>query len=95
MKLLALVVWKKRSACRLRAPKPARQAAAEHETTALPDDEPRPRGCGWFDSSIELRQGLLVTEYADVDEASPVLPLDAWLAAKLANWRPSIGELQR
>lgn len=42
-----------------------------------PEDAP-PRGCGWFDSSHELRRGLLVLEHGDA-AAARLLPLDAWL----------------
>lgn len=27
------------------------------------DDDPLPRGCGWFVSSLDLREGLAVTEH--------------------------------
>ncbi len=36
-----------------------------HDLPALPEppgDDERPRGCGWFDSSHELLQGLTVWE---------------------------------
>jgi hypothetical protein len=36
-------------------------------------------GCGWFDSSHELRQGLVVREHACLDEVAPPLPLAEWL----------------
>lgn len=49
-----------------RAGKPAQQAAdhgaASAAQTGDPDGEERP-GCGWFDSSLALRQGLAVTEW--------------------------------
>lgn len=40
----------------------ARRAAREQRDTQA--DLP---GCGWFDSSYELSQGLLVTEHRDLD----------------------------
>jgi hypothetical protein len=39
--------------CRTRPPMPQQP---------LPPEDERPRGCGWFDSSHELQQGLLVWE---------------------------------
>ncbi len=39
-------------------------------------------GCGWFDSSHDLRQGLRVREH---EAASAELPL--WLELHLAEWR--------
>ena len=33
---------------------------------SLPSDADRPLGCGWFDSSIELRQGLAVIEHEGI-----------------------------
>ncbi len=44
---------------------------------SAPADEP-PRGCGWFDSSHELRRGLVVLEHGDA-AAARLLPLEAWL----------------
>lgn len=32
----------------------------------LPVEPEKPWGCGWFDSSLDLRQGLAVTEHASV-----------------------------
>jgi hypothetical protein len=50
-------------------------------------DEPRcadepPRGCGWFDSSLELSRGLAVVEHAGFDALAAEAPL-AW---QLAAW---------
>jgi hypothetical protein len=47
-----------------------------------------PAGCGWFASSHELQQGLLVTEHASADAVSAELPLQAWLELHLAGWQP-------
>jgi hypothetical protein len=37
-------------------------------------------GCGWFDSSHDLRQGLLVQEHASLDSLSGAMSLSDWLA---------------
>lgn len=52
--------------------------------------EERPKGCGWFDSSYELGQGLLVREH-DATTAAQALaaaPLADWLEIQLGGWRP-------
>lgn len=41
------------------------------------DDGP-PRGCGWFDSSRDLLQGLRVVEHGGFEGLAAELPL-AWL----------------
>lgn len=41
-----------------------RQPAVDGE---LPAPEERPWGCGWFDSSLDLRQGLAVIEHEGLD----------------------------
>ena len=62
---------------------PPRRAASRRLPPAAPqrpaDDraEPPP-GCGWFESSWELRQGLKVIEYVDLERLPPEVPL-AWL----------------
>jgi hypothetical protein len=33
----------------------------------LPVEPERPWGCGWFDSSLDLREGLAVIEHAGID----------------------------
>lgn len=37
------------------------------EVAELPAEPERPWGCGWFDSSLDLREGLAVIEHAGVD----------------------------
>jgi hypothetical protein len=37
-------------------------------------------GCGWFDSSHDLRQGLLVHEHASLDALAGAISLSDWLA---------------
>ena len=48
-------------------------------------------GCGWFDSSHDLQNGLLVTEHASADAVANELPLEAWLDLHLTGWRPPLG----
>ncbi|MBK7060429.1 MAG: hypothetical protein IPH51_07935 [Rubrivivax sp.] len=33
----------------------------------MPVEPERPWGCGWFDSSLDLRQGLAVIEHQGID----------------------------
>jgi hypothetical protein len=40
-------------------------------------------GCGWFDSSHELRCGLMVQEHLATDSLAADLPLADWLALNL------------
>ena len=56
-----------------------------------PQDEDRPLGCGWFDSSHELERGLQVQE-ADADVLN-ALPLGDWLELELRIWcgQPQLG----
>jgi hypothetical protein len=60
------------------------EAEAEAE---LPLDPERPLGCGWFDSSHDLRAGLQVQEHASADAVAQELPVDFWLRLHLAEWR--------
>jgi hypothetical protein len=46
------------------------------------DDETPPPGCGWFESSLDLSQGLAVVEHAGFDGLHDVAPL-AW---QLGAW---------
>lgn len=76
----------------------ARDAAVRLSSSRLPDAalepaetaEDRPKGCGWFDSSHELGQGLVVREHdaATAAQALAEAPLADWLAFQLAGWRP-------
>ncbi len=47
------------------------------QAQALPDLDDTPRGCAWFDSSWDLRQGLRVVEH-DLHGVRQHVPL-AWL----------------
>jgi hypothetical protein len=74
----------------LQASCPARRARprALDEMRTLLDEadaaDERVCGCGWFDSSHDLRQGLRVREHT---AASAELPLPLWLELHLAKWR--------
>lgn len=93
MKLLSLLLWL-RCLRRGTAVTPAARAGAQGAPTAppapppAPDDE-APRGCGWFDSSHELQQGLKVQEHHSADTLGTELPLGAWLELQLRGWRAS------
>jgi hypothetical protein len=69
-----------------------RQSPAERALPGSPIDrltppEARPQGCGWFDSSHDLNQGLQVTEHANPDTVAGDLPLSDWLRMQLSGWR--------
>jgi hypothetical protein len=49
-----------------------------------------PHGCGWFDSSHELQQGLLVREHSDPAVLAAEMPLGPWLELHLSTWRPAL-----
>lgn len=43
------------------------QPVFTHCDEELPVEPERPWGCGWFDSSLDLRQGLAVIEHPCID----------------------------
>ena len=55
-----------------------------------PPADGRPPGCGWFDSTHDLSQGLLVCEHGDDTAAAALaaLPLSDWLQHQLRGWQP-------
>lgn len=53
-------------------------------------DDERARGCGWFDSSHELKAGLEVMEHASADAVASQMPLGDWLAMHLGGWQPEV-----
>jgi len=55
------VPWFRRATVPWRHTAAAMSAAAVDE---LPVDPDKPWGCGWFDSSLDLRQGLAVIEHS-------------------------------
>lgn len=75
--LPALLPWARR------APAPRLRAHAE----PAGDDEPQ-AGCGWFDSSRELLQGLEVREHRTADLLADELPLADWIALHLCDAPP-------
>ena len=54
--------------------------------------EDLPKGCGWFDSSYELGQGLVVCEHEATAAAQALAeaPLADWLAFQLSGFRPPV-----
>ena len=53
-----------RNAGAVRQVSPAADATTAGELPAPPE---RPWGCGWFDSSLDLREGLFVIEHDGID----------------------------
>ena len=60
-----------------RRPRPPAWVEAEVHDGRVGDDDTPPRGCAWFDSSHELRTGLLVREM----RPGPELQLLLWTQA--------------
>ena len=62
--------WKRWSAWFTRA-EPAKAVCPRPVDRVDADEGPvepeRPWGCGWFDSSLDLREGLAVIEHAGID----------------------------
>ena len=76
----------------LQAPPLADELAQAREQAGQEAERMAARGCGWFDSSFELRQGLAVSESCDAGWAE----WDAWTAAA-QDWvrlEPSSAQLQ-
>lgn len=46
-----------------------------------------PLACGWFDSSHDLREGLVVQEHAGAEALAQALPVALWLELHLGSWR--------
>lgn len=61
--------------------RPVGVAAVDDQATAA---QAPPPGCGWFDSSRDLRAGLQVREHAANDAACAELQLAMWLEQQLA-----------
>jgi hypothetical protein len=79
--------------------KPATPHHPRPDEAVLPaldgDDEARPRGCGWFDSSHDLQHGLSVREHASPDTLARELPLANWLELHLSGWRAGVPAANR
>ena len=56
--------WFNRSKAAPPSYRPLLGADAVEVPSVVPD---RPWGCGWFDSSLDLREGLAVIEHAGID----------------------------
>jgi hypothetical protein len=84
MNLLSLLLpWRRKPMA------PRRHRPGDDTLPALDgDDEDRPRGCGWFDSSHDLQHGLSVREHASPDTVARELPLASWLEWQLSGWHP-------
>lgn len=78
---LSRLVTRWLTGARSAAPRPGPPAPAEIGEPADPIDDDRPRGCGWFDSSFELRRGLAVVEHGAAELALAV----EWLFAAEAQ----------
>lgn len=73
-------------------PRPKTPSWMPSELPSIEDDgdDGTPRGCGWFDSSHELRQGLAVSERLD-DAAVAAMPLRDWVDWQLQGVLPRPG----
>jgi hypothetical protein len=89
MNILCRLPWRKPRQAVPRASPPAAGAPGAS------DDQACPLGCGWFDSSHELQQGLLVREHDSAETLAGELPLANWLelhlSGRLAASRPDLG----
>lgn len=85
MNLFSLLPWHR---------KPVPHPGPRPDEAVLPaldgDEEERPRGCGWFDSSHDLQHGLSVREHASPDTLGRELPLANWLELQLSGWRAQV-----
>ena len=61
------------------APRRRRIPIAETGDAPEPPPDDEPRGCGWFDSSHDLRHGLQVTEHADPGAVPNEVPVGWWV----------------
>ncbi len=88
MSWMELMRWGRNCGRTARAPRRSwrERAAAQELPAQAPATDDLPLGCGWFDSSHELRAGLLVTERAPADRAAAALPLETWLGLQLRGW---------
>ncbi len=61
-----------------------RSPAATPRLAAREADDEAQTGCGWFDSSHDLNQGLCVRELVNPAALARELPLPAWIDWQLA-----------
>lgn len=75
-----------------------RARPAAEALPALPaldgDDEAAHPGCGWFDSSHELHQGLEVLEHSCTEAWAQELPVTVWLQLALHGAATKQGMIQ-
>lgn len=76
----------RRHRARRASPRPLDRAIERYLADISPE---RPAGCGWFDSSQDLREGLSVREHRAGEAANAALPLAAWIEVELGGWRPT------
>ena len=76
----------------------SRNRLVDDELPALPalngDDEATHPGCGWFDSSHELHQGLVVLEHGGAERLGGELPVTLWLQLVLDGAATNQGMMQ-
>lgn len=89
MNLLAHLPWHRTAPTHRLSP--ATAPADDDPATVGPQGDADTAGCGWFDSSHDLQNGLLVTEHASADTVANEMPLEAWLDLHLNGWRPPQG----
>ncbi len=63
---------------------------APRTAAPLADDDPPPR-CGWFVSSLDLQDGLSVTEHVEPGAVAALVPLRWWLQWELEAAASSVG----
>ena len=63
----------------LPTPRPPPRRVPRRRPTEARDDDEGPAGCGWFDSSHALQQGLQVREVQAPGELSAEVPPGWWL----------------
>ena len=79
LNLLTLLPWRRATT--------AAQVASTFQTAAhAAGEQEGPKGCGWFDSSHDLQQGLCVQEHLAPDALAREPPLAAWLELQLSGW---------
>jgi hypothetical protein len=62
-------------------------AAPAPRACVTPADRDAGPTCGWFDSSHDLGQGLLVQELSSPESLAAAVPLSQWLDWQLADRR--------
>lgn len=75
------------SASRRLSPAHGDGLAADELPVPPPPDE---RRCGWFDSSLDLLEGLAISEHAPGDAVEAQLPVMAWVQLQLSGWQPRV-----